>query len=519
MSTTTNDPPAARAGAREWLGLGVLGLPVFLLSIDLTVLHLALPHLSADLGATSTQQLWIMDVYGFMIAGFLITMGTLGDRIGRRRLLLIGGAAFGAASVAAAWSTSPEMLIATRALLGVAGASLMPSTLSLIRNMFHAQRQRALAIAVWGSMVASGVAVGPLVGGLMLEWFWWGSVFLLAAPVMVLLLAAGPFLLPEYRDPHPGRLDPLSVLLSLAAILSVVHAVKEAAEDGWGGPTLAVLAVGALLGWLFVRRQRRLESPLMDLTLFRGRAFSVGLTAMLLGSLIMGAFVLLFAQYLQLVQDFGPLESGLWMVPFAVANVIGSLLAPVVARRLGDRVTVALGLVISALGFVLLTQTSADGHLAPAVIASVIVAAGLSPLMVLVMNLILSSAPKERSGSASSMSETASELGAALGVATLGSMAGLVYRNSLTGELPSDLPVEAAAVAQESLPNATAVAGELPAGSAEALLSPAREAFVAGLAAIGYTSAALLTALAVTVVLLLRTSLRQDQSTEPRAHH
>lgn len=411
------------------------------------------------------------------------------------------------------------MLIVTRGLLGVAGAALMPSTLSLIRNMFHIPSQRALAIAVWGSMFAGGTAIGPLVGGAMLEWFWWGSVFLLAVPVMVLLLTAGPILLPEYRDPRPGRLDPLSVLLSMAAILSVVHSVKEVAKGGWDGPTLAVLTSGALLGWLFVRRQRRLESPLMDLALFRGRAFSVGLTATLLGSLIMGAFVLLFAQYLQLVQDFGPLESGLWMVPFATANVIGSLLAPAVASRLGERVTVALGLVVSALGFVLLTQTSADGHLAPPVIASVIVAAGLSPLMVLVMNLILSSAPKERSGSASSMSESASELGAAMGVATLGSMAGLIYRNSLTGELPSDLPVEATAVAQESLPNAAAVAAELPAGSAAALLVPARDAFVTSLSTIGYLSAALLTALAITVVLLLRTSPREDRSTEPRVHH
>ncbi len=215
------------AGRREWIGLAVLALPTLLASLDMSVLFLALPHLSADLGANSSQQLWILDIYGFMLAGFLVTMGTLGDRIGRRRLLMFGATAFGLASIVAAWSTSAEMLILARAALGIAGATLMPSTLALIRNMFHDARQRGVAIAVWMSCFMVGTAIGPLIGGVMLSMFWWGSVFLLAVPVMVILLVAAPTLLPEYRDAAAGRVDLTSVVLSLAAILPVIYGLKE----------------------------------------------------------------------------------------------------------------------------------------------------------------------------------------------------------------------------------------------------------------------------------------------------
>src|SRR5690242_6635957 len=232
MSTPTETAPE-RATRREWTGLAVLALPTLLLSLDVSVLYLALPKLSASLGADSTQQLWILDIYSFMLAGFLVTMGTLGDRIGRRRLLLIGGTAFGAASVLAAYSTSPGMLIATRAVLGVAGATLAPSTMALIRNMFRDPRQMGVAIGVWFSCFMGGMALGPLVGGLLLDHFWWGSAFLLGVPVMLLLVAVGPWLLPEYRDENAGKLDLVSVALSLAAILPVIYGLKALARDGW----------------------------------------------------------------------------------------------------------------------------------------------------------------------------------------------------------------------------------------------------------------------------------------------
>lgn len=500
----TQNPPQQRAGLREWSGLAVLTLPVLMLSIDLTALHLALPHLAADLSATGTQQLWILDIYGFMIAGFLITMGTLGDRLGRRRLLLVGASVFGAASVLAAYSTSPEMLIVTRAFLGISGAALMPSTLSLIRNMFHVPRQRALAIAVWGAGFSGGAAIGPLAGGALLEWFWWGSVFLMGVPIMLLLLIAGPFLLPEYRDPKPGRLDPTSVLLSLAAILPLVYAAKEAASIGWGWTVSTPLAAGVLFGWLFIRRQRTLASPLVDLGLFRNRPFSVGLASMLLGALSMGAFVFLFAQYLQLIHELTPLQAGLWMLPFATASVVAAMSTPALGSRLGTPRTVSLGLTLSAVGFAALALVSAHSPLALMVAASMILAVGLAPLMVLVIDLVISSAPKEKSGSVSSMSETSSELGAALGIATLGTAVTAVYRQVMDGPLPSGVPPEAADTARDSLPSAMEAARNLPIETAEALMLQAREAFMTGITVIGYTGVALLLALAVATELFLR---------------
>ena len=245
---------APRAGRREWIGLAVIALPCLLYSMDLTVLNLALPSLTADLQPSSSQLLWIVDIYGFLVAGWLIAMGTLGDRIGRRRLLLIGAAAFGLASVLAAFSTSAEMLIATRAVLGIAGATLAPSTLSLIRNMFHDPRQRTFAIGIWATSYSVGGAIGPLLGGVLLEHFWWGSVFLVGVPVMALLLVLGPALLPEFRDPEAGRPDLTSAALSLAAVLAVIYGLKQLAQDGAGWlPALAIVA-GLAAGAVFVHR-------------------------------------------------------------------------------------------------------------------------------------------------------------------------------------------------------------------------------------------------------------------------
>lgn len=280
--------PTATAGLKEWIGLAVLALPTLLISMDLSVLYLAIPQISEALQPSSSQLLWILDIYGFLVAGFLITMGTVGDRIGRRKLLMIGALAFGVASIVAAYSTSANMLIGTRALLGIAGATLMPSTLALIRNMFHDDRQRTTAISVWMTSFMIGMVIGPLVGGAMLENFWWGSVFLVAVPAMVLLLATGPILLPEYKDPNPGKLDVLSALLSLLSVMAVIYGIKELAKDGWAVDALAVLAAGLVLGTVFVLRQRRLTDPLIDLGLFGNVRFSGSLVALMVAMLAMG---------------------------------------------------------------------------------------------------------------------------------------------------------------------------------------------------------------------------------------
>ena len=299
-----------------------------LLSLDISVLYLALPRLSADLGADATQQLWILDIYSFMIAGLLVTMGTLGDRIGRRKLLLLGAGAFGVASVVAAYATTPEMLIAARALLGIAGATLMPSTMALIRNMFPDPQQMAFAISVWFSCFMGGMTLGPLVGGLLLEHYWWGSAFLLGVPFMVLLLVVGPRLLPEYRDPEAGRLDLTSVVLSLAAILPVIYGLKETAKDGLQLTPVAAVVIGAAFAVAFIRRQRRLTNPLLDVGLFANRPFSTGLGIMLGAGVVMAGISLLSAVYLQSVIGLTPMEAGLWLIPQNVAMVIGSLVAP-----------------------------------------------------------------------------------------------------------------------------------------------------------------------------------------------
>ncbi|MFW5420702.1 MFS transporter [Nocardiopsis sp. CNT-189] len=494
------EPTPPKAGPREWTGLAVLALPVFLMSVDLTALHLALPHLTAELGADSAQQLWILDVYGFLLAGLLITMGTVGDRIGRRRLLLIGGAAFGAASLVAAYAPTAEALIAARALLGVAGATLMPSTMSLLRNMFLDDRQRAMAIGIWMSCFFAGSAAGPLIGGVLLEWFWWGSVFLMAVPVMLLLLVTGPFLLPEFRAREAGRIDPLSVLLSMAAVLPLVYGLKEAAKDGWGAGTAAAVLAAAVFGWLFVRRQHRLDAPLLDLSLFRHRVFSVGLGSVLAANALMGGFVLLLVQYLQLVEGLSPALSGAWMLPFALTTLVAALATPPVAARLGERATIIGSLLIGAAGFVLVA-VAPDGPAAFAwtLAATAVVALGMTPLGVLVVTLAIGAAPKERSGSASAVTETFGEMGASLGVALMGALATAVYRTAAEGGLPPG----AADGARESLPGAAAAAADLPAEAAAELMSAARESFLTGFTVIGAAGAAGALALAVLIGLFL----------------
>jgi MFS transporter, DHA2 family, multidrug resistance protein len=493
-----------RAGRREWVGLAVLALPTLLLALDASVLFLVLPHLGADLEPSSSQLLWITDIYGFMIAGFLITMGTLGDRIGRRRLLMIGAATFGAASVLAAYSTSAEMLIVTRAVLGIAGATLMPSTLALIRNMFRDPRQRSLAIGVWMTSFTAGFLIGPVLGGALLGLFWWGSVFLMGVPVMVLLLVLVPVLLPEYRDAEAGRLDLTSVALSLAAILPIVFGIKQIAAYGLAGlPVLSIVA-GVVIGAVFVRRQRVLPDPLLDLRLFSNRAFGVALGIMLLGIGAMVGTELFVAQYLQLVLGLSALAAGLWMMPAAAGSVAGSLLAPIIARRVPPAYVIAAGLAIAAVGLLLLTQVESGSGLAVVVTGFILIYVGLGPMGVLGTDLVLGSALPQKAGSASAMSETSAELGVALGVASLGSIGTAVYRTQVADAIPAGAPPEAAEATRESLAGAVAATDELPAGLGVELLGTAREAFVQALELTAAVSAVVVMTMAILAAVLLR---------------
>jgi MFS transporter, DHA2 family, multidrug resistance protein len=500
MSATVEAP---RAGRREWLGLAVIALPCLLYAMDLTVLYLAVPKLSADLQPSSAQLLWITDIYGFLVAGLLVTMGTLGDRIGRRRLLLLGAAGFGVASVLAASATTPEQLIAARALLGIAGATLAPSTLSLIRNMFADPRQRTVAVAVWISSFSAGGAVGPLAGGVLLERFWWGSVFLLAVPVMALLLL-GPLLLPESRDPGAGRPDLASAGMSLAAVLLVIYGLKQLAQDGLGWPPALAMVAGLALGVGFVRRQQRLADPLLDLRLFANRAFSASLVTNTLSFFVGFGTLLFIAQYLQLVLGLSPLRAGLWMLPSSVGFIVGSLLAPLLVRRAHPALVMAAGLVVAAAGFGLFIQLRGASGLAVLVAGSVVFSLGLAPVDTVAADLTVGAAPPERAGAASALSETSSELGGALGIATLGSIGTAIYRTQVTDTLPAGVPPQAAEATRDTLGGAVAAASQLPDRLGAALLDAAHEAFIQGLHLSFAVSAALAVGIAILVAVLLR---------------
>ena len=492
------------AGRREWIGLAVLALACLLYVMDLTVLHLAVPSISADLQPTSAELLWIVDIYGYMVAGFLITMGTLGDRIGRRRLLLTGAGAFGVVSVLAACSTTTGMLIVSRALLGIAGATIAPSTLSLIFGMFHDPRQRATAVAVWISAFSAGSAVGPVLGGVLLEHFWWGSVFLLAVPVMVALLVLGPVLLPEYRDPDAGRLDLVSVVLSLAAVLAVIFGCKQIAQDGVGGFAVGAIVGGGIVGAGFVRRQLALDDPMIDLRLFRDRRFSAALAVNLTAIFVAVGYFLFVAQYLQLVLGLSPLQAGLWSVPSAAGFVVGSQVAPRLVRTLAPGSLIAGGLALAAIGLVELTQVGGGADLTLLVSASVVISLGLAPVLTLTTDLVVSSAPPERAGAASGISEAAAELGGALGLSLLGSVGVAVYRSALVGVLPAAVPPVIASAVRDTLGGAVTAAAQLPDTLQAPVLAAAREAFVAGVRATSAIAAVVAVVAAVVTILVLR---------------
>jgi DHA2 family multidrug resistance protein-like MFS transporter len=499
----TNGPPA-KAGRKEWIGLAVLALPAMLIAMDMTVLYLAVPHLSADLAPSSSQLLWILDIYGFLVAGFLITMGNVGDRIGRRKLLMIGGAAFAAASIAAAYAGSAEMLIVTRAALGIAGATLMPSTLALIRNMFHDEAQRTTAIAAWMSSFMIGSIIGPIVGGALLETFWWGSVFLLAVPAMALLLVTGPILLPEYRDPSPGRLDLASVVLSLAAVISTIYGIKELAKEGVETvPVLAIVA-GLAVGAVFARRQVALEDPLLDLSLFGNRKFSASLGTLTLALFAMSGTFLFLAQYLQLVLGMEPFEAGLWTLPQAVAMLITAVLTPQMVKRVGPAWVMTAGLVVAVVGLSMLSRLDGSADLALMVAGQIVMMLGFGPTMILGIDMIIGAAPPERAGAASAISETSQEFGFAIGVAILGSIGSAVYRRELTDTLPEGVPSEAAHVAKDTLGGALEVAGSLSPALGGELIASARDAFTAGLQFNATVAAVLTLAAALVPVVFLR---------------
>jgi MFS transporter, DHA2 family, multidrug resistance protein len=484
-----------KATRRDWLGLAVIALPCMLYSMDLTVLNLAVPSMAAHLNPSASQLLWIIDIYGFMVAGFLMVMGALGDRFGRRKVLLIGAALFGIMSIIAAFAQTAEQLIVARAMLGVAGATLAPSTLSLISNMFRDEHERTFAISMWIASFSAGAILGPLVGGLLLQYFWWGSVFLIAVPTMLLLLALGPFLLPEFRIDDPPRLDFTSALLSLIAVLIFIFGVKHAAEYGIGGLSFLAITLGLLIAGVFIYRQSRLADAMLDLTLFKSGAFTLSLIINLLALFFMFGSFIFMAQYLQLVAGLTPLEAGLWSLPGAIAFTLVSFMNARLAARFSSLQIFVGGLLLSAFGFAMLLFSSG---LYTVVVAMTVASVGFTPLIALTTAYVVGAVPPEKAGVASALTETAGELGGALGIALLGSLATLLYRNRMTGIVPADLDPTVTAALKSSLAVATETAKSLPADVGEPLLVAARAAFMTS-----YHATAILAAIALISLALL----------------
>ena len=500
--------PTGKATRRAWLGLGVLCLVVAATSVDVFVLLLALPEIAHDLHATAVEQLWITDVYGFMLVGFMITAGTLGDRIGHRRLLMTGGAVFASASVVAAFSDGPLMLIAARAVLGIAGATLAPSSLGLISGMFRDTRERALAMSVWQMCFMGGALVGPIVGGFLLEHFWWGSVFLIGVPAMAVLLVIGPFTLPENSKPGAGRLDLVSVGLSLGAILPTVYGIKEVANAGPRPAPAAALLIGAALAVCFVRRQRRLEDPLLDVSLFTNRAFTA-ITLIMILLTVVSSLMFFAAQYLQLVAGMSSLEAAFAMLPAAATSIASIAATPYLVRVVRPFAVIVAGMAVSGFGAWLFTTSAPRGSATPVIVGLAIATLGNTPIVAMGMTLILGSLPADRAGAAGAIAETGTEFGFAFGVAALGSIATLVYRARLV--LPGGLPHGIRATARDGL--AAAAASGVPAA-----VRAARGAYVHSLHAVGWSVVAVACVIAVLGTVFLRGLPRQIDDSSSGAH-
>ncbi|MFC0673594.1 MFS transporter [Brachybacterium hainanense] len=474
-ATTTTPRTGARA---RWAALAVLMLPVLLVAVDNTVLSFALPLISEALAPSGPQQLWIIDVYPLVLAGLLVPMGALGDRLGRRRLLLIGGTGFTVISAAAAFAPTAAALIAARALMGFFGAMLMPATLSLIRNIFTDPTERRTAIAIWAAGFSGGAALGPIVGGFLLEHFSWGSVFLMAVPVMLPLIVLGPRLVPESRDPNPGPVDPVSVVLALATMTPLTYAIKSFASEGATAVSVGAAVIALLAGIVFVRRQLRRETPMLDVTLFTRPAFSGAVAANLLSVFSMVGFLYFVSQHLQLVSGLSPMKAGMVLVPGLIVTIVAGLLVVRIVRRITPGTAVVAGLLMNAVGFTIVAVTGTWGSDLALMLAFMVLGAGVGTAETISNDLILAAVPAEKAGAASAISETAYETGSVLGTAVLGSLLNAAYTAHLV--LPAGLSAQQATDASHTLGGATAVAAQLPASTADALLASAQHAFDSG---------------------------------------
>lgn len=490
---------------RRWAALAVLMFPVLLVSVDNTVLSFAVPALTAALSPTGPQLLWIIDVYPLVLAGLLVPMGALGDRFGRRRLLLIGGTGFAAVSALAAYAPGAEELIAARALLGFFGAMLMPATLSLIRNIFVDAHERRIAIAVWAAGFSGGAALGPLLGGSLLEHFWWGSVFLLAVPMLLPLLVAGPLLVPESRDPRPAPVDPAGILLAVGTLAPIVFGIKEATTAHSALVPVLAITVGVSSGTLFVRRQLARPNPMLDVRLFRNPVFTGALSVNLLSVFALVGFIYFLSQHLQLIAGHSPIEAGLLMLPGLALTVAFGFLAVPLVRRFRTSCVVVAGLGLNATAYAIVFAFGQSGSVPALMLAFSVLGAGVGMAETISNDLVLSAVPPARAGAASAISETAYEVGSVMGTAVLGSILNAVYTARLV--LPGDLAAAQAEAARQTLGGAHRVAdglGPTQPAVAEQLRDAAALAFDTGVV----FTAAIAVVLTLLAAVIVHRSLR-----------
>jgi DHA2 family multidrug resistance protein-like MFS transporter len=469
-----------RSVGRRWAGLAVLSASLLVVVMDLTILNVALPELTVATGAGPIAQLWIVDAYSLVLAGLLVPIAAVGDRWGRRRVLLIGFTVFGLASAAVLLANSPGAVIGVRVFLGIGGSMIMPATLSLVRSLFPDAAERAFALGIWGATAAVGAAVGPVAGGLLLEHFSWHAAFLVNVPLMVVAVVAGLWLLPESRSARPGRVDAAGVLLSILAMTTLVFAVKHLGKDGVDALAVALLVVGLCAGTVFVRRCLRQPDPMLAVRLFANPVFRAGIVTALVTNLALTGLLLIGAQWLQLVAGFSPLAAGVALLPLAVGGLVGPPVAPAVANRIGVRPVIVGGLVFLGIGMLVLAALPRPMSYPGVGLALLVVGLGTAALG-LASAVIMGAAPVDQAGSAAAMEEMSYEVGAVVGVTVLGSIAGAVYRAGLPGDAPSSVV--------DSLGNALGTS----------FAAPASDAFTASFAALGLVGGLLSLAMALVV--------------------
>lgn len=499
MSTVQTAAQEQGTSRSAWLGLAVLMLPVLTVAITTTTLSFALPDIAADLRPSATQLLWIVDIYPLILAGLLIPMGTVGDHVGRRRLLMIGAVGFALASVAGGLSTSAEMLIAARVAVAVFGSMLLPATLSLIRVLFTNDSSRRVAIAVWTAGFSAGAALGPIIGGGLLTWFSWHAAILAPVPFCLLFAVLAPMLLPESRDPNPGKLDFVSAALAILTMTPLVYAIKTAATAGSLLTALVTMLVGLAFGALFIMRQRRLSHPMLELGLFRSGRFSGGVLVNLAANMAQFGFLFFLTQHLQLVVGMDSFTAGLMIIPGMALAIVSGLVGARWAGSAGPRTVVVTGVLLIAAGYAVIAAF-ADQTQWPLTIGYAVLSMGLGMATTLSTELVVGSVPPEKSGSASAISETGYEVGAVLGTSLLGGIVTGFYQRFLL--IPESIDTEAARAAQETLGGAYSVGAQVVDG--DQLIDAAGQAYTQAIQMTGVVTAVVLAAFAALVFRMLR---------------